>query len=280
MADLTKRFRRDDGADTNAGDRSGRVAVDERDGPAQDQTAAQPTLPAVMDQRADGETTTERAGDHVHGDHDHDGVRDRDEGRGGVATRDRATTAGTAATARDVRARQRDEFGGFNWGSAFFGWLVAIGLGALLTAILAAAGTAIGLTSVGSGDAKSNADTIGVGGGILLLLVAMIGYYAGGYVAGRMSRFDGARQGFGVWVFGLITTVAIAAAGWIFGDKYNVLDQLHLPRIPVNAGDLTTGGLIALGAILLGTLLAAILGGKVGQRYHNKIDRHGFGERV
>ena len=268
MADFTKRFRRDDGPGTTTGqDDTRNVAVDERTAP-----------PPVQ-----GETAGQRARDHAHGDHDHDGVRDRDEGRGGrgaVATRDRAAATGTAASARDVRARQRDEFGGFNWGSAFFGWLVAVGLGALLTAILAAAGTAIGLTSVGESDAEANAETIGLGGGILLLIVAMIAYYAGGYVAGRMSRFDGARQGFGVWVFGLLVTVAIAAAGWILGDKYNVLDQLNLPRIPADAGDLTTGGLIALGAILLGTLLAAILGGKVGQRYHNRVDRHGFGERV
>jgi hypothetical protein len=261
MPDFTKRFGRKDDPGTNAGGSGGDVAVGERGAP-----------PPVQ-----GETATERARDHAHGDHDHDGVRDRDEGRGGVATRDRAATG---VAARDVRARQRDEFGGFNWGSAFFGWLVAVGLGALLTAILAAAGTAIGLTSVGESDAEANAETIGLGGGILLLVVAMIAYYAGGYVAGRMSRFDGARQGFGVWVFGLIVTVAIAAAGWILGDEYNVLDRLNLPRIPADAGDLTTGGLIALGAILLGTLLAAIFGGKVGQRYHNKVDRHGFGERV
>jgi hypothetical protein len=262
MAAFNKRFGRDDDTGTNAGGRGGSVAVGEQGAPP-----------------VQGETAGQRARDHAHGDHDHDGVRDRDEARGGVATRDRAAV-GTGATARDVRARQRDEFGGFNWGSAFFGWLVAVGLGALLTAILAAAGTAIGLTSVGEGDAQANADTIGIGGGILLLIVSMIAYYAGGYVAGRMSRFDGARQGFGVWIFGLIVTVAIAAAGWILGDKYNVLDRLNLPRIPVNAGDLTTGGLIALGAILLGTLIAAILGGKVGQRYHNKVDRAGFGERV
>ncbi len=284
MPDFMKRFSRSDTAGTNAGGRGGNVAVDERQAaPAQGETAPVQQAPPPSGPRR--EPAGERARDHAHGDHDHDGVRDRDERRGGVMSRDRDRTAapaaaGTAATARDVRARQRDEFGGFNWGSAFFGWLVAVGLGALLTALLAAAGTAIGLTSVSESDANSNADTIGIGGGILLLVVAMIAYYAGGYVAGRMSRFDGARQGFGVWIFGLIVTVAIAAAGWILGDKYNLLDQLNLPRIPVNAGDLTTGGLIALGAILLGTLIAAIFGGKVGQRYHNKVDRHGFGERV
>jgi amino acid transporter len=175
-----------------------------------------------------------------------------------------------------IRARQRAEFGGFSWGSAFFGWLVAIGLAVLLTAIAVAAGTAIGLTTVGSGGANNNTETIGVAGGILLVVIAVIAYYCGGYVAGRMSRFDGARQGFGVWAFGVVVTVAIAAAGWIFGDKYNVLDQLNLPRIPVHASDLTTGGLIALGAIVLGTLLAAITGGKVGERFHRRVDRVGF----
>src|SRR5215212_6482031 len=50
-----------------------------------------------------------------------------------------ATTAALAA----ARARQRDEFGGINWGASFFGWLVAVGVAALLTAILAAAGAAI-----------------------------------------------------------------------------------------------------------------------------------------
>jgi hypothetical protein len=187
----------------------------------------------------------------------------------------------TAAPAPDAaRARQRAEFGGFHWGAAFFGWLVAVGLGALLTAAVVAAGTAVGLTDVTSGQAQRNVDTIGIGGGIALLVIAIVAYYSGGYVAGRMSRFDGARQGFGVWAFGLVVTVAIAAAGWIFGDKYNVLDQLNLPRIPANPGDLTRGGLIALAAIAVGTLIAAIAGGKVGQRYHAKVDRAALPERM
>lgn len=50
--------------------------------------------------------------------------------------------------------RQRQEFGGLNWGAAFFGWLVAIGMAAIVTAILAAAGAGLGLTSISSADAK------------------------------------------------------------------------------------------------------------------------------
>jgi len=184
---------------------------------------------------------------------------------------------GAASHTRDeVVGRQRDEFGGFSWGSAFFGWLVAIGLAALLTALLSAAGTATGLTQTSASQASQNAETIGIVGGVLVLVVLAIAYYAGGYVAGRMARFDGARQGFGVWVLGLLVTAALAVAGVVLGSKYNVLGQLNLPRIPIDEGALTTGGIIALVAAVLVTLLAAIAGGKVGERFHRKVDRVGL----
>jgi hypothetical protein len=174
---------------------------------------------------------------------------------------------------RAARARQRDEYGGINWGAAFFGWLVAVGLGAILVGLVAGAGAAIGLTELSGSDAQNNAKEIGLGGGIVLLIVLMIAYYAGGYVAGRMSRFDGARQGGGAWLVGLIITIALGIVAAVFGDKYNVLSRLDLPRIPIGSETLTTGGIIATLVVLIGTLLAAIAGGKVGERYHRRIDR-------
>jgi amino acid transporter len=189
----------------------------------------------------------------------------------------RFTREAAAPTAGDVHARQRDEFGGINWGSAFFGWLVAVGVAVLLVAIISAAGAAIGLTNgATTGQAKSNAGTVGIVGGILLLIVLMIAYYCGGYVAGRMSRFDGPRQGLAVWIIGLVVTVILAVAGAVLGAQYNVLQQLNLPRIPVSEGSLTTGGVIALLAIIVGTILAAILGGKAGTRFHRRVDRVGL----
>jgi hypothetical protein len=183
--------------------------------------------------------------------------------------------AATTAALERARARQRAEFGGINWGASFFGWLVAVGVATLLTALLAAAGAAIGLT-VTESDVGTNAEEIGLGGGIALVVVLMLAYYAGGYVAGRMSRFDGGRQGLGTWLIGLIVTVALALAAIVLGDEYNVLERLNLPSLPVGDQTLATGGVIALAAIVLGTLLAAMLGGKVGERYHKRIDRAGF----
>ena len=88
-----------------------------------------------------------------------------------------------------------------------------------------------------------------------------------------MSRFDGGRQGLGTWAIGLIVTIILAVAGVIFGAKWNVLQQLNLPRIPIDEGTLTAGAAIALVAVVILTLLAALGGGKAGERYHWKIDR-------
>jgi hypothetical protein len=89
-----------------------------------------------------------------------------------------------------------------------------------------------------------------------------------------MSRFDGARNGFGAWAVGILLTILGAVAGAVLGSEYNVFSGLNLPNIPIDSGTLTTGGIIALIAVLLGTLVAAIFGGKVGERYHKKIDRY------
>ena len=201
--------------------------------------------------------------------------------RGGTATAERTTSRPVAERAgADAEVRRREEFGGLNWGAAFFGWLVAIGLAALLVGVVAAAGAALGLSDgVTASDARSNAETIGIVGGALLVGILALAYFAGGYVAGRMSRFDGERQGVGVWAIGLLTTIALAIAGLIGGSEYNVLERLDLPRIPIDEGDLTAGGAIALGAVLLGTLLAAVLGGRAGHRYHRRVDAAGWDSR-
>jgi hypothetical protein len=187
-------------------------------------------------------------------------------------------TRATAAPAVD-REAQHDEYGGFNFGAAFFGWLVAVGITALLTALLSAAGAAIGLTEVSDAEANANAETISIVGGVLLILVVAIGYYAGGYVAGRMSRFDGGRQGFGAWAIGLAITIVLAAAGAIAGSEYNLLGDLDLPRIPIDEGSLATGAGIALALVLIASLVAAIVGGKSGERYHRKVDAAGYTDR-
>ncbi len=183
-----------------------------------------------------------------------------------------------APTMHETVAAQRARYGGVKWGAAFFGWLSANGLAVLLLAIVSAAGVAIGLTHgvTTTNAAAARANTLGLAGGIALLVVLFLAYLAGGYVAGRMARFDGVRQGLATWLIGLLVVVVLAAAGAILGAKYNVLQQLNLPRIPVDEGTATTAGVITLVAVLVVTLLGAVVGGKLGERYHRRVDRFGY----
>lgn len=175
---------------------------------------------------------------------------------------------------RRAEEARREKFGGFNLGADFFGWLVAIALTILLVGIIGAIAAAVGSSlNVNQTDAQRQAGSFGLGAAIVLLVTLMIAYYTGGYVAGRMSRFDGGRQGVGVWLIGLVVTLLVAGLGAIFGSSYNVLQRVNVPSMPIPTETATWGGIITLAAVLLGTLLAAFLGGKVGHRYHDRVDR-------
>ena len=168
----------------------------------------------------------------------------------------------------------RERFGGLNAGAAFFGWLVAVGLAALLGSLIGAIATAVGHNNnISQSDAQRAAGTIGIAAAVVLLVVLLIAYYAGGYVASRMSRYDGGRQGFGVWLIGLLVTIAAVVAGWVFGSAYNIFDRVNLPNVPLSNRDASVGAIITALAVVLVTLLAAVAGGKVGRRYHSKVDR-------
>ena len=182
-----------------------------------------------------------------------------------------------------VVRRERKRFGGIKWGSAFFGWLAATGTAVLLTALLAGAGAALGVATGTDADAAGDAaardpETIGIAGGIALLVILFLAYYCGGYVAGRMARCDGARQGIAVWVWAVVVAVVVAVAAAVLGSEYDVLSRLNgFPRIPVGEGALTTGGIVAIVAALVAALVGAVLGGLAGMRFHRKVDKAGFG---
>ena len=49
-------------------------------------------------------------------------------------------------------------------------------------------------------------------------------------MAGRMARFNGAKQGFMVWVWALIAAVVVAVLGVVAGPAFNILAQLNASR--------------------------------------------------
>jgi hypothetical protein len=177
------------------------------------------------------------------------------------------------ADTREVVRRQKDRFGGMKFGACFFGWLTATGTAVLLTTLLTAAGAALGLgQTLPAAQTSADAQTIGLVGGIVLAVVVLVAYLAGGYVAGRMARFNGVKQGLGVWLWAIIISVVVAVVSLIAGSQINVLAAFNgFPRIPINEGTLTTG-VIAAVVLIAVALVGAILGGLAGMRFHRRVD--------
>ncbi|KRF04417.1 hypothetical protein ASG88_21675 [Nocardioides sp. Soil777] len=182
----------------------------------------------------------------------------------------------------DVVDREREEHGGIKVGSAFFGWLTATGMAVLLTAIAAAAGAVFGVaTDTAAGEAAEQAtaqvDTVGIVGLVALLVIVLVAYYCGGYVAGRMARFDGAKQGVAVWLWAIVIAIVVAVLTAVAGAEFNVLQQLNgFPRLPVGEGDVTAAGIVALVTVLMVSLVGAVLGGVAGMRFHRQVDKTGL----
>ena len=136
-------------------------------------------------------------------------------------------------------------------------------------------------TDVNSATAQAaqSPNTAGTVGAVVLLVVLFVAYYCGGYVAGRMARFNGLRQGLAVWLWAVVIAVVMAVLVAVAGSNYNVLSKLNsFPRIPVSEGNLTTGGIIALVVVAVGSLAGALLGGLAGMRFHRRVDKAGLGQ--
>jgi hypothetical protein len=170
-------------------------------------------------------------------------------------------------------APERLSYRGFKFGAAFFGWLIMGSMLVLLTAVVA--GAAVGTTYVldyTRADLENKAGTTAITAAALVVLVISFAFYIGGYVAGRLVRFDGMRQGFGVWMISLLLIVLASSVGAFLNSRYAYTGRIERPDVPLTNDTLLTGGLITAAALLMLPLLAALLGGKTGQRYHDKID--------
>ena len=172
--------------------------------------------------------------------------------------------------------RLRDMYGGVDWLASFLGFVFAVVAGAIFSAVAGVVLVPLGVTPELSG-------TLGAGvitGLVLLGLLIFLTFFFGGYVAGRLARFDGGRNGAMMLVWLILACILFLLAAGVFSG--------FLPGAAANAiggfidsassaiGGLSQAGVIGIavvaGALLL-ALLGALLGGRLGARYHAEIDR-------
>jgi hypothetical protein len=88
-------------------------------------------------------------------------------------------------------------------------------------------------------------------GGVIPIAILALSYLTGGYVAARMARFDGRRQGFGVWLLSLVMVLAVAITAWIAGGELDPTKSISLPGNPIDEGPLSQSGWAILAVGLL-----------------------------
>jgi hypothetical protein len=87
-----------------------------------------------------------------------------------------------------------------------------------------------------------------------------------------MSRFDGGLQGLAVWIVGLLPTSAAVGLGLELAPVHDLLGRLSTPVFQSGASVILLRDLALAVLVALGPLLAAMVGGRVGCRYHQKVD--------
>lgn len=154
-------------------------------------------------------------------------------------------------------------FGGFDLPAAFAGMLAGLGLTVLLAGIAAAAGS----ISYSNGADSDELASSGLVTGMAVLLVAFL---VGGWVAGRMARYDGVLNGLTCAGLFLLLMAGMSGIGQWADSEWDFFADVRLPQWFTDAG--TTSTVVTAGVGIAVVLLAAALGGAWGGRYHRKAD--------
>src|ERR671921_1049349 len=179
--------------------------------------------------------------------------------------------------AEEREDRLRHMYGGVDWLASFLGFVFAIVIGAVFSAVTGFVLVPFGITpDLPGGQIGASVIT----GLAILGVLIFLTLFFGGYVAGRLARFDGGRNGAMVlvWVFIVVLILALAAvifSGFLPGGMAEGIANLVDRTVPV-AGNLAGAGVVGIVtavAALLIALLGGFLGGRMGSRYHTEIDR-------
>ena len=179
--------------------------------------------------------------------------------------------------AEEREDRLRDMYGGVDWLASFLGYVFTVVLALVFSAIAGLVLVPFGFPPEISGGQLGASVLTGLAVlGVLIFLT----YFFGGYVAGRLARFDGGRNGAMVLVWTFIVALILALVAVVFSgflpagmaDGVSNLARGTVSTATNLAGAGVAGIIVAVAALLL-ALLGGFFGGRLGSRYHTEIDR-------
>ncbi|MBS6979170.1 MAG: hypothetical protein KH139_01595 [Rothia mucilaginosa] len=179
----------------------------------------------------------------------------------------------TAATALSM---QKSRYSRMHLLPGLLGWLITIslmdgGLWAIQSWLtLTGQSESIEYASVVSRLFSGTSNAVPVA--VALSVLIFFAYLVGGYAAGRMARFAGAKQGIAVWLWQIMALILGSLATFLAPQLFqNGVASLSLQKLI--AGDFANG-LLAVLLVLALSFLGAILGGLCGRLYHRRVDKY------
>jgi uncharacterized membrane protein len=165
-------------------------------------------------------------------------------------------------------AAAHERFGGVDIPASLVGMLTALSTTLILAGLVGAAVGAVGYQTGLEEDAQ-DLSTWSMIGGVAVLFIA---YLIGGWAAGRMARYDGARNGFATGVWTLVFAGILAGLGAWVDSEYDVFRNVELPQW-FESDALTTAAIISGVAAIVAMFVGGLIGGFRGERYHRRADR-------
>jgi hypothetical protein len=168
-----------------------------------------------------------------------------------------------------VAARER--FGGVDLPASLVGMLTALAMVVLLGGLVVAAFGQIGYQTGLTGDDVNNVNDISLASWIGGVAVLFVSYLIGGWAAGRIARYDGARNGLMTAVWTIVLAAVLSGLAAVLGTEYDVFANRDLPQW-FNSDAVTAVAIVSGAAAIVAMLLGGLLGGLWGTRYHRLAD--------
>lgn len=172
--------------------------------------------------------------------------------------------------------------GGVSFWSILTGVVVAFGAFLLLSSIIGGILSALGIAEGGI-PSGSEAVEAGIGAGIGLVIAQFLSYLWGGYTAGRMARGKGLTNGILVPVLAIVVLLVLGAIATFVANNVSGVsaqDAQGVQELGLPLGKLADiGTAIGIG-MLVAMFLGGALGGKMGERWHSKLEEREMAERT
>ena len=173
---------------------------------------------------------------------------------------------------------QREHFGRLQVFPGLMGWMVALSALSFFTwlaetIMVLPTGTlthpiAETLQRFSEGEANALTSLITVG------VIYLLAYLAGGYTAGRMARFAGAKQGVSVCLWQILGCATATIFTYVMPHAFSPGSYSPLAAQQFFGAGTISNGILALLSVIGVSFLGAVLGGMCGRIYHRRVEKY------